>query len=74
MEQQQQQLVNNNNRILLVNGDNPDSYAILKLDLEINGFIVDTFSLCDLVVGRKALPLLSIESPQYVPNWFSTEE
>ena len=40
----QQQLVNNKNRILIVQGDNPDNYATLKLDLEINGFIVDTFT------------------------------
>jgi DNA-binding response OmpR family regulator len=44
MEQQQQQLVNNRNRILIVQGDSPDNYATLKLDLEINGFIVDTFT------------------------------
>ena len=44
MQQQQQQLVNNKNRILIVQGDNPDNYATLKLDLERNGFIVDTFT------------------------------
>ena len=44
MQQQQQQLVNNKNRILIVHGDNPDNYATLKLDLERNGFIVDTFT------------------------------
>jgi PleD family two-component response regulator len=42
MQQQQQQLVNNK-RILIVEGDNRDNYATLKLDLESNGFIVDTF-------------------------------
>jgi DNA-binding response OmpR family regulator len=42
--EQQQQLVNNRNRILIVQGDNPDNYATLKLDLEINGFIVNTFT------------------------------
>ena len=40
----QQQLVNDKNRIMIVQGDNPDNYATLKLDLEINGFIVDTFT------------------------------
>jgi DNA-binding response OmpR family regulator len=40
----QPQLVNNKNKILIVQGDNPDNYATLKLDLEINGFIVDTFT------------------------------
>jgi DNA-binding response OmpR family regulator len=44
MQQQQEQLVNNKNRILIIQGDNPDNYATLKLDLEINGFIVDTFT------------------------------
>jgi DNA-binding response OmpR family regulator len=44
MEQQQQKLANNKNRILIVQGDNPDNYATLKLDLERNGFIVDTFT------------------------------
>jgi DNA-binding response OmpR family regulator len=44
MRQQHQQLVNNKNRILIVPGDNPDNYATLKLDLERNGFIVDTFT------------------------------
>jgi len=46
-KQQQQELIHNNkkkNRILIVQGDNPDNYATLKLDLEINGFIVDTFT------------------------------
>jgi hypothetical protein len=46
-KQQQQELIRNNkkkNRILIVQGDNPDNYATLKLDLEINGFIVDTFT------------------------------
>src|SRR5215472_9622446 len=45
--QQQQQLIHNNrkkNRILIIQDDNPDNYATLKLDLEINGFIVDTFT------------------------------
>ena len=43
-QQQQQQLIHNNkkNRILIIQDDNPDNYATLKLDLEINGFIVDT--------------------------------
>jgi len=31
-------------RILILNGDNPDNHASLKLDLERNGFIVDTFT------------------------------
>ena len=44
MQQQQQQLINNKNRILIVDGDNSDNYATLKLDLERNGFIVDTFT------------------------------
>ena len=35
---------NQKNRILIVDGDNPDNYATLKLDLERNGFIVDTFT------------------------------
>ena len=45
LQQQQQQLINNGNknRILIVDGDNPDNYTTLKLDLERNGFIVDTF-------------------------------
>jgi DNA-binding response OmpR family regulator len=43
MQQQQQQLVNNK-RILIVEGDNRDNFATLKLDLERNGFIVDTFT------------------------------
>jgi DNA-binding response OmpR family regulator len=46
-QQQQQQLIHNNNkknRILIIQDDNPDSYATLKLDLEVNGFIVDTFT------------------------------
>jgi DNA-binding response OmpR family regulator len=44
-QKQQQKLIHNNkNRILIVNGDNPDNYATLKLDLERNGFIVDTFT------------------------------
>jgi DNA-binding response OmpR family regulator len=46
-KQQQQELIHNNkkkNRILIVQDDNPDNYATLKLDLEINGFIVDTFT------------------------------
>ena len=46
-KQQQQELIHNNkkkNRILIVQGDNPDNYTTLKLDLEINGFIVDTFT------------------------------
>ncbi len=42
--QQHQQLVNNKCRILIIQGDNPDSYATLKLDLERNGFMVDTFT------------------------------
>jgi DNA-binding response OmpR family regulator len=43
-QKQQQKLIHNNkNRILIVNGDNSDNYATLKLDLERNGFIVDTF-------------------------------
>jgi DNA-binding response OmpR family regulator len=45
LQKQQQKLIHNNkNRILIVNGDNPDNYATLKLDLERNGFIVDTFT------------------------------
>jgi DNA-binding response OmpR family regulator len=43
MQQQRQQLANNNNRILIIQGDNRDNYTTLKLDLERNGFIVDTF-------------------------------
>jgi DNA-binding response OmpR family regulator len=44
-QKKQQKLIHKNkNRILIVNGDNPDSHAILKLDLERNGFIVDTFT------------------------------
>jgi hypothetical protein len=36
MQKQQQKLIHNNkkNRILIVNGDNPNNHAILKLDLE----------------------------------------
>ena len=45
LQKQHQKLIHKNkNRILIVNGDNPDSHAILKLDLERNGFIVDTFT------------------------------
>jgi hypothetical protein len=46
LQKQQQKLIHNNkkNRVLIVNGDNPDNYATLKLDLESNGFIVDTFA------------------------------
>src|SRR5215831_6557881 len=47
-QQQQQELIHNNskkNRILIIQGDNhPDNCATLKLNLEINGFIVDTFT------------------------------
>ncbi|MFY9869416.1 MAG: response regulator [Candidatus Nitrosopolaris sp.] len=45
LQQQQQQLINNGNknRILIVDGDNQDNHTTLKLDLERNGFIVDTF-------------------------------
>jgi DNA-binding response OmpR family regulator len=43
MRQQRQQLANNK-RILIVEGDNRDNSATLKLDLERNGFIVDTFT------------------------------
>jgi DNA-binding response OmpR family regulator len=45
-QKQQQKLIHNDkkNRILIVNGDNSDNYATLKLDLERNGFIVDTFT------------------------------
>jgi len=45
-KQQQQELIHNNkkNRILIIQDDNPDNYATLKLDLETNGFIVDTFT------------------------------
>src|SRR5215469_631044 len=46
-QQQQQELIHNNkkkNRILIIQDDNPDNYATLKLDLETNGFIVDTFT------------------------------
>jgi DNA-binding response OmpR family regulator len=44
LQKQQQELIHNNkkNRILIVPGDNPDNYATLKVDLERNGFIVDT--------------------------------
>jgi hypothetical protein len=47
LQKQQQELIHNNNkknRILIMQGDDPDNYATLKLDLEINGFIVDTFA------------------------------
>jgi hypothetical protein len=46
LQKQQQKLIHKNkkNRILIVYGDNPDNYATLKLDLERNGFIVDTFT------------------------------
>jgi DNA-binding response OmpR family regulator len=44
MQQQHRHLVNKKNRILIVQGDSPDNYATLKLDLERNGFIVDTFT------------------------------
>ena len=46
LQKQQQKLIHNNkkNRILIVNDDNPDNHTILKLDLERNGFIVDTFT------------------------------
>lgn len=40
MQQQQQELINNKKRILIVDGNKPDSYANLKLGLERNGFIV----------------------------------
>ena len=45
-QQQQQRLIDNNkkNRILIVDDDKPDNNATLKLDLERNGFIVDTFT------------------------------
>ena len=46
-QQQQQELIHNNkkNRILIIQGDeHPDNYTTLKLDLEINGFIVDAFA------------------------------
>jgi DNA-binding response OmpR family regulator len=44
-QKQQQKLIHDNkNRILIVNRDNSDNYATLKLDLERNGFIVDTFT------------------------------
>ncbi len=46
LQKQHQRLIHKNkkNRILIVNGDDPDNHAILKLDLERNGFIVDTFT------------------------------
>jgi DNA-binding response OmpR family regulator len=46
LQTKQQKLIHKNkkNRILIVNGDNPDNHSILKLDLERNGFIVDTFT------------------------------
>jgi DNA-binding response OmpR family regulator len=46
LQKQHQKLIHNNkkNRILIVNGHNPDNHSILKLDLERNGFIVDTFT------------------------------
>ena len=46
LQKKQQKLIHDNkkNRILIVNGDNPDNHSILKLDLERNGFIVDTFT------------------------------
>ena len=46
LQKQHQKLIHKNkkNRILIVNSDNPDNHAILKLDLEKNGFIVDTFT------------------------------
>jgi DNA-binding response OmpR family regulator len=46
-QQQQQRLIdddNNKNRILIVDDDKPDNNTTLKLDLERNGFIVDTFT------------------------------
>ncbi|MGC1928680.1 MAG: response regulator [Candidatus Nitrosopolaris sp.] len=45
-QKQEQKLIHNNkkDRILIVNGDNPDNYATLKLDLERNGFVVHTFT------------------------------
>ena len=45
-QQQQQRLIDNNkkNRILIVDDDNTDNNITLKLDLERNGFIVDTFT------------------------------
>ena len=43
MQQQRQQFANNK-RILIVEGENRDNYATLKLDLERNECIVDTFT------------------------------
>ena len=46
-QQQQQRLIDNNNkknRILIVDDDKPDNNTTLKIDLERNGFIVDTFT------------------------------
>jgi DNA-binding response OmpR family regulator len=45
-QQHQQRLIDNNkkNRILIVDDDKPDKNTTLKLDLERNGFIVDTFT------------------------------
>jgi DNA-binding response OmpR family regulator len=46
LQKKQQKLIHNSNknRIMIVNDDNPDNYTTLKLDLESNGFIVDTFT------------------------------
>ena len=46
LQKQQQTLIHKNkkNRILILQGDNPDNYVTLKLDLERNGFIVDAFT------------------------------
>jgi PleD family two-component response regulator len=43
MQQQRQQFANSK-RILIVEGDNRDNYATLKLDLVRNAFIVDIFT------------------------------
>jgi DNA-binding response OmpR family regulator len=45
-QQQQKQVIDNNkkNRILIVDDDKPENNTTLKLNLERNGFIVDTFT------------------------------
>ena len=47
-QQEQQRLIDNNNnkknRILIVDDGKPDNNTTLKIDLERNGFIVDTFT------------------------------
>ena len=80
LQKQHQKLIyKNKNRILIVNGDNPDNHAILKLDLEKNGFIVDTFTdplvaLNNFRAGLYAMVVLekkmSKMNPVYLHNKF----